>query len=87
MILDGIVEKLGADELVISSDIAKISVVGVGMVSHAGVAAQMFAALGKESVNIELISTSEIKISVIVKEKYTELAVKTLHETFGLDSL
>ena len=86
-ILDGIVEKLGADELVISSDIAKISVVGVGMVSHAGVAAQMFAALGEESVNIELISTSEIKISVIVKEKYTELAVKTLHETFGLDSL
>ena len=57
------------------------------MVSHAGVAAQMFAALGEESVNIELISTSEIKISVIVKEKYTELAVKTLHETFGLDSL
>lgn len=86
-VLDEVVEKIGADELVINSDIAKISVVGVGMVSHAGVAAQMFSALGEESVNIELISTSEIKISVIVKEKYTELAVKTLHETFGLESL
>lgn len=83
-VLDEVVKNIGADELVISSDIAKISIVGVGMVSHAGVASQMFEALGAESVNIELISTSEIKISVIVKEKYTELAVKTLHENFGL---
>ena len=86
-ILDKIVTNIGADELVINSDIAKISIVGVGMVSHAGVAAQMFAALGEESVNIELISTSEIKISVIVKERYTELAVKTLHDSFGLADL
>lgn len=86
-VLEQVVDKIGADDLVVNSDIAKISVVGVGMVSHAGVAAQMFAALGNESVNIELISTSEIKISVIVKEKYTELAVKTLHESFGLESL
>ena len=86
-VLEKVIEKIGADDLVVDSDIAKISVVGVGMVSHAGVAAQMFAALGNESVNIELISTSEIKISVIVKEKYTELAVKTLHESFGLESL
>ena len=86
-ILDQIVLDIGADALDINSDIAKISIVGVGMVSHAGVASQMFEALGKESVNIELISTSEIKISVIVKEKYTELAVKTLHESFGLAGL
>ncbi|MGH1426668.1 MAG: aspartate kinase [Arenicella sp.] len=86
-VLDDIVVSLGADDLDINSDIAKISIVGVGMVSHAGVAAQMFEALGKESVNIELISTSEIKISVIVKEKYTELAVKTLHDSFGLAGL
>lgn len=86
-ILDKVVTNIGADELVINSDIAKISIVGVGMVSHAGVAAQMFAALGEESVNIELISTSEIKISVIVKERYTELAVKTLHDSFGLADL
>ncbi len=86
-ILEEVIKNIGADDLVINNDIAKISVVGVGMVSHAGVAAQMFAALGKESVNIELISTSEIKISVIVKEKYTELSVKTLHESFGLESL
>jgi aspartate kinase len=86
-VLDKVVADIGAAELVIDSSIAKISIVGVGMVSHAGVAAQMFEALGKESVNIELISTSEIKISVIVKEKYTELAVKTLHESFKLAGL
>jgi len=86
-ILEDVLNQLGAAELDINSDIAKISVVGVGMVSHAGVAAKMFESLGKESVNIELISTSEIKISVIVKEKYTELAVKTLHDSFGLDSI
>lgn len=83
-ILDKVVVDIGAVELVVDSSIAKISIVGVGMVSHSGVAAQMFEALGKESVNIELISTSEIKISVIVKEKYTELAVKTLHDIFDL---
>jgi len=85
-VLDEVVKSLGADSVFVDSDIAKISIVGVGMVSHAGVAAQMFEALGEESVNIELISTSEIKISVIVKEKYTELAVKTLHKSFGLDA-
>ena len=86
-VLDKVVKELRADELVIDSEIAKISIVGVGMVSHSGVAAKMFESLGSESVNIELISTSEIKISVIVKEKYTELAVKTLHESFGLAGL
>jgi len=63
----------------------KVSVVGVGMRSHAGVATQMFAALAKENINIQMISTSEIKISVVLDEKYLELAVRTIHDTFGLE--
>ncbi len=65
--------------------IAKVSIVGIGMRSHAGVAAKMFAALAKENVNIQMISTSEIKTSVVVDEKYMELAVRALHDTFELD--
>jgi len=65
--------------------IAKISIVGVGMRSHAGIASKMFAALAKEGINIRMISTSEIKISVVVDEKYLELGVRTLHSAFGLD--
>ncbi|MFQ5509462.1 MAG: aspartate kinase [Leptospirillia bacterium] len=65
-------------------DIAKISVVGVGMRSHAGVATQMFQALAGEEINIKMISTSEIKISCVIDERYTELAVRTLHDTFAL---
>jgi aspartate kinase len=65
--------------------IAKISVVGVGMRSHAGVGARMFKALASEGINIRMISTSEIKISVVVDEKYLELAVRTLHSAFNLD--
>lgn len=83
-VLDEVAKQIGASDVEIDSDIAKISIVGVGMVSHAGVASTMFRALGADGVNIELISTSEIKISVVVKEKYTELAVKTLHQAFGL---
>ena len=67
------------------SKIAKVSVVGVGMRSHAGVAANMFKALAEVGVNIQMISTSEIKISVIIEEKFLELAVRTLHSAFGLD--
>jgi aspartate kinase len=67
-------------------DIAKVSIVGLGMRSHAGVAQKMFDALARENINIMMISTSEIKISCIIEEKYTELAVRTLHSTFGLDS-
>lgn len=67
------------------SEIAKVSIVGVGMRSHAAVASTMFRALAKEGVNIRIISTSEIKISVGIDEKYLELAVRTLHEAFGLD--
>lgn len=69
------------------SEIAKVSVVGVGMRSHAGVASTMFQTLAKEGVNIRIISTSEIKISVGIDEKYLELAVRALHEAFGLDKV
>ena len=66
-------------------DIVKVSVVGLGMRSHAGVAAKVFGLLAAEGINIQAISTSEIKISCIIAAKYTELAVRALHEGFGLD--
>lgn len=84
-ILTRTVEELGAAELRVDSKIAKVSLVGVGMRSHAGVASKMFKALAEVGVNIQMISTSEIKISVIIEEKYLELAVRTLHSVFGLD--
>ncbi len=72
-------------ELVADTDVAKISVVGIGMRSHAGVAARMFEALAREGININVITTSEIKISVLIDRKYMELAVQTLHDAFELD--
>ena len=72
-------------DLVADTDVAKVSVVGIGMRSHTGVAAQMFQALSTENINIKVITTSEIKISVLVDRKYLELAVQTLHDTFGLE--
>ncbi|MFA9231394.1 MAG: aspartate kinase [Microgenomates group bacterium] len=72
------------DGIVVDSDVAKISVVGIGMRSHAGVAATMFKALSKENVNIKVIATSEIKISVLIDRKYMELAVQALHDAFEL---
>jgi aspartate kinase len=66
----------------VDTGIAKISVVGVGMRTHAGVAAKMFEVLAREGINIEMISTSEIKISVVIDAKYTELAVRVLHDAF-----
>ena len=72
-------------ELVTDQGVAKVSVVGIGMRSHAGVAAQMFKALSAEGINIKVITTSEIKISVLIDRKYMELAVQALHDTFGLD--
>ena len=65
--------------------IAKVSIVGMGMRSHAGIAAQMFRTLAEEGINIQMISTSEIKITVVIDEKYTELAVRVLHRAFELD--
>ena len=84
-ILEPIAKKLGAEEVVGDSDLAKISVVGVGMRSHAGIATTMFKALSEKGINIQMISTSEIKISVTIDMEYTELAVRTLHKAFGLD--
>ncbi|NEV63281.1 aspartate kinase [Thiorhodococcus minor] len=77
--------ELGAREVLGDTRIVKISLVGVGMRSHAGIASRMFASLAKEGINIRMISTSEIKISVVVDEKYLELGVRTLHDAFGLE--
>lgn len=76
---------IGAEDILHDSEVAKVSVIGVGMRNHSGVAAIAFAALKNENINIMIISTSEIKISCLIEEKYTELAVRTLHEAFGLD--
>ncbi len=72
------------ERITFDDDIAKVSVVGVGMRSHAGVAKKMFQLLASENINIQLISTSEIKISCVIARKYAELAVRALHEGFGL---
>jgi aspartate kinase len=85
IILDEVVGGLKAKRVVGDNKIAKLSLVGVGMRSHAGIASTMFQALAAENINIRMISTSEIKISVVVDEKYLELAVRTLHAAFGLD--
>ena len=75
-------DALNAKGIKVDPDIAKVSVVGVGMRTHAGVAAKMFEVLAREGINIEMISTSEIKISVVIDAKYTELAVRVLHKAF-----
>lgn len=79
-------DEIGFDELVVERDVAKVSVIGVGMRSHAGVAKTMFEALSAKGINIQVISTSEIKISVLIDASYTELAVRTLHTAYGLDA-
>ncbi|MBA6411752.1 aspartate kinase [Parahaliea sp. F7430] len=84
-ILQEVARELNAEEVRADSKIAKISVVGVGMRSHVGVASQMFAALAEVGINIQMITTSEIKISVIIEEKFLELAVRCLHSSFGLE--
>jgi aspartate kinase len=76
--------ELGAKEVIAEDQVAKVSMVGAGMRSHSGVASKMFGALAKEGINIKMISTSEIKISCIIDTKYTELAVRSLHEAFAL---
>ena len=72
-------------ELLIDADIAKVSIVGAGMRSHAGIASKAFEALSNESINIQVISTSEIKLTLVIEEKYLELAVKCLHRAFNLE--
>jgi aspartate kinase len=83
-IVQKVAKEIGARDVQLADGIAKVSIVGVGMRSHSGVAAQMFQALARERVNIMMISTSEIKISCVIEDKYAELAVRTLHETFRL---
>ena len=78
-------EHVGAREIVGDQKIAKVSIVGIAMRSHVGIASQMFRTLAEEGINIQMISTSEIKVSVVVEDKYMELAVRALHKAFGLD--
>jgi aspartate kinase len=84
-VMKKVVAEIGAKNVNLKDDIAKISIVGVGMRSHSGVAAKMFSALAKEGINIMMISTSEIKISCVIDAKYTELAVRVLHDAFEMD--
>ncbi len=86
-VLRSVAVDLGAREVVGNNKIAKVSIVGVGMRSHAGVASKMFDALAGENINIQMISTSEIKVSVVIAEKYLELAVRALHSAFDLDKV
>ena len=83
--MEATAKSLGAREVSGDDKITKISIVGVGMRSHAGIASTMFKALASEGINISMISTSEIKISVVVDEKYLELGVRTLHNVFELE--
>jgi aspartate kinase len=80
-----IAEDIGAEDVSGADDIAKVSIVGVGMRNHSGIASTMFHVLANEGINIMMISTSEIKVSCVIEEKYTELAVRALHETFALE--
>lgn len=86
-VLKGLAKDLKAREIETDDTIVKLSIVGVGMRSHAGVAGKMFKVLADESINIQMISTSEIKISVLIEEKYLELAVRALHTAFDLDAV
>ena len=75
------------ERLIENKNLAKVSIVGIGMKTHAGVAQKMFETLSGENININVISTSEIKLSVLIERKYLELAVRSLHDAFNLDSL
>jgi aspartate kinase len=83
-VVSRISRKIGGGKVTLNKDVSKVSIVGVGMRSHWGIAAQMFRTLAKEGINIRMISTSEIKISCVIDEKYTELAVRALHRDFNL---
>lgn len=85
-VLENVAKEIGAREVRGDDKVAKVSIVGVGMRSHAGVASRMFTALAEDRINIQMITTSEIKISVIIDERYLELAVRSLHTAFGLDA-
>jgi len=85
-LLADVAKEIGAEKILGDEDIAKVSIIGIGMRSHAGVAKKMFEVLARENINIMMISTSEIKVSCVIEEKYTELAVRALHTAFGLDN-
>ena len=85
-VLNATKEEIGAASIIGDAKVSKISVVGVGMRSHVGVASTMFRTLAEEGINIKMISTSEIKISVLIDEKYIELAVRALHKAFDLEN-
>jgi aspartate kinase len=84
--LDQAKTQIGFDKIVPDPNVVKVSVIGVGMRSHAGVALTMFKTLAEKGINIEVISTSEIKISVLIDEQYLELALRALHTAYGLDA-
>jgi len=86
LLRDKVQGHIQAREISGDDKIAKVSVVGVGMRSHVGIASQMFRTLAEEGINIQMISTSEIKIAVVIEEKYMELAVRVLHKAFGLEN-
>ena len=86
LLLEKVAQDIGAREVTGDNAIAKVSIVGVGMRSHAGVANKVFDRLASENINIQMISTSEIKISVVIAERYVELAVRALHDAFELDA-
>lgn len=85
-IMEEMVREIGAESVTIDENIAKVSIVGLGMISHSGIASKMFSVLANEGINIEAITTSEIKISCVMENKYGELAVRALHKAFGLDA-
>ncbi|MHA1151612.1 MAG: aspartate kinase [Alphaproteobacteria bacterium] len=86
-VIEGLRDNLEYGDLLADPDVVKVSVIGVGMRSHAGVAQMMFSTLAEKGINIQVISTSEIKVSVLVAEEYTELAVRSLHSAYGLDAV
>jgi aspartate kinase len=85
-IVEPVAADVGAEKVLSEENIAKVSIVGVGMKNNAGVAARMFEAMAAENINILMISTSEIKISCVIHDKYGELAVRVLHDAFGLET-
>ena len=85
-VINSVRDKIGVEDIHVRRDVAKVSVIGIGMKSQVGVAKTMFAALAQKGVNIEAIATSEIKISVLIDAAYTELAVRALHTAYGLDA-
>ena len=85
LLKEKVLPALGATEVSGDAKICKVSIVGIGMRSHVGIASKMFRSLSEEGINIQMISTSEIKTSVVIDEKYMELAVRALHKAFDLD--